>query len=1568
MVISPLSFSATENLRKKLMAMNLSPYFVKDSSTPLVNTQDVGQKETQWIELPLINQEDLSNAGIFPQAKLNILNQYGPENGRGPLAIFKNLGTKSNEGEFDFQTDNTNKLKESSTKQTELLVLNRFAPQQGWNDAASEFEPEIIEPQIRDEYVSESTKPNLFRPSTYSAAQIYVDKDPVGSDGSLSQDSVLAQISALRLRNLFLESVAFEIQTQTTGRANGLIAAKDPYLASKIITGRAPLIEPNWQVTVPDSTLGQVGNFISRITGVYTPFSYIPGDYFSTVQPTSFLNQVVNATTGLFGFPNVLPVRKTSSDIFLAYTGQGTRKLLFGSLGLNKYAPDYKSNFINDLGLFAPKGNYYIGSRTSEPLDIVSPSGQVPLDEYGKEIETNVYGPSVLGKLYENETNFNFGLNLTSTSNGGGLQGGFTWVSPKYKANAGFKVGQGGDPKEFDPNFQPLGSQYSTSQSTNYAFRRGSILDDTQRLINSQPSGGKKLQHVGNAIDQVSKVFNDGYKEITKGSKAMKYVDQNGIFVGTEYGRVFAKDIPYYANPKLQKTDGNNRKNADSILDKTYNLNIYPTTGPDSTSIVEGRVKKYMLSIENLAWRTSRRPGLTYADLPESEKGPNGGRIMWFPPYDLSFDDSSTASWDNNVFLGRPEEIYTYKSTSRGGKLSFKMIVDHPSVMNMVVNQVLSNANSSELADKVLESFFAGLTKFDVYELAKKYPNLNITELQQLQDVINNSSNPEKIKDAINSNLNKGGDGAGGSMTSNASVGIQDYKPKLTGYIGKSQFFFDYNQGGGSSYSDASAAYQNSSFYPTIISTQRTEIQTSVNLIQNLGNEIKSILSTNPNVTINVVLKANSSLNENSSIKELRNTCIEQTLQNIVGTNPNFSITKSVGADDEIIAPQTEKCNAQTSTPYDVVPVGCRRVVIQDIKETPLPNIKNPNGSVTISPATVVPNVGSQTALTNQLNRAATNSASNIGETVSKKVLRGLLNESNYFQFIKETNPFIYDSLREKLKFFHPAFHSSTPEGLNSRMTFLMQCTRPGDTIPTKQADGTFLDKDARNTSFGAPPVVVLRIGDIYHTKAIVENVSFTYGDGGNIALDLNPEGIGVQPMIVSVSMGFKFIGGQSLKGPVEELQNALSFNFFANTEMYDERATVLDLSAYDKEFIEQTEPTGDTAQNTNSDLTNEAGEFIGKLDGDLKISGTTGQNDYKNVMQDLIKNFEPVYDTTYDKLKQILDDYNWMVLQIYTSQRNYSKGTLNAPSGTNNIEIFGKSLNYQEKLDEVFNTLKTNIDAANLSLFDNVFKQNGTDEEKVFKDIFKTQLKNLVDEKRTTFYDGLDTITNDLSAAQLPYTRIIDKLNFLSNDKDGIIDKTGNVKIFSTQSATTIQDLLNNSSEIASGTTKIIDKMKTPPGKGIINTQEQYNFSNTYVFGKFTGEEKDIADRRFFTIFGYDLLNNYKSLETKVVGELKKPYSTTIENNLKRVFGDVVKGIKEQGDGRFKEFKSTYSKPSKVLSEVAKDWNAYEKAKRPNSLLIDLNPSSDIKQQFEQLYSGVNGGDDKSFNNKFVF
>jgi hypothetical protein len=151
-------------------------------------------------------------------------------------------------------------------------------------------------------------------------------------------------------------------------------------------------------------------------------------------------------------------------------------------------------------------------------------------------------------------------------------------------------------------------------------------------LLNSadQVQGQARLKHVGNAMNQVSKVFNDGYKEMTKGSMVLSYTDQtDGSLAGLEYCRVFQKDTPYYTFADLQKTDGitkSGRRFDYSVLDNTYNLNIAPLKTPGSTNIVDGKVKKYMFSIENLAWRTSDRPGFTYDDLPVCEKGPNGGR------------------------------------------------------------------------------------------------------------------------------------------------------------------------------------------------------------------------------------------------------------------------------------------------------------------------------------------------------------------------------------------------------------------------------------------------------------------------------------------------------------------------------------------------------------------------------------------------------------------------------------------------------------------------------------------------------------------------------------------------------------------------------------------------------------------------------------------------------------------------------------------------------------------------------------------------------------------------------
>ena len=190
---------------------------------------------------------------------------------------------------------------------------------------------------------------------------------------------------------------------------------------------------------------------------------------------------------------------------------------------------------------------------------------------------------------------------------------------------------------------------------------------------------------------------------------------------------------------------------------------------------------------------------------------------------------------------------------------------------------------------------------------------------------------------------------------------------------------------------------------------------------------------------------------------------------------------------------------------------------------------------------------------------------------VMQRIIAKTLSECFYFKKLEEDSPLAFKSLTEKLKYFHPAFHSTTPEGLNSRLTFLLQCVRPGDTIPIKGINDS-TDIAARNSSFGPPPICVLRIGDFYHSKVVIRDVNISYDEN---VWDLNPEGIGVQPMIATVTLQVAFIGGQGLDKPVEQLQNALSSNFFGNTEMYDERSKITskiddkDSEKFTKAFLE---------------------------------------------------------------------------------------------------------------------------------------------------------------------------------------------------------------------------------------------------------------------------------------------------------------------------------------------------------------------------------------------------------------
>ena len=156
--------------------------------------------------------------------------------------------------------------------------------------------------------------------------------------------------------------------------------------------------------------------------------------------------------------------------------------------------------------------------------------------------------------------------------------------------------------------------------------------------------------------------------------------------------------------------------------------------------------------------------------------------------------------------------------------------------------------------------------------------------------------------------------------------------------------------------------------------------------------------------------------------------------------------------------------------------------------------------------------------------------------------------EYHFFKKLEAKHPDVFDSLVTKLQYFDPAFHSMTPEGFMGRLNFLQQCTRQGNTIGASDKNG----HSANNLAFGRPPFCILRLGDFYYQKIVIRNINITYDP---LVLDLNSEGIGVVPLIANVSISFNFIGGGDLSGPVRRLQNAMSFNYYANGRLYDNRA-----------------------------------------------------------------------------------------------------------------------------------------------------------------------------------------------------------------------------------------------------------------------------------------------------------------------------------------------------------------------------------------------------------------------------
>lgn len=696
--------------------------------------------------------------------------------------------------------------------------------------------------------------------------------------------------------------------------------------------------------------------------------------------------------------------------------------------------------------------------------------------------------------------------------------------------------------------------------------------------------------------------------------------------------------------------------------------------------------KKCMFSIENLAWKgIGKRGEYDVNGLSKEQQGPFGGRIMWFPPYNLSFSESVTVNFNDSMeIIGRGEKIPIYKNTSRSGSLDFDIIVDHPQIINEWESYGKDTEGGDDSVDNVETSleqqvlrFFAGCETLDGKQNGDKtIPNNengdgsqngerpdgqgnHQTKIEYFVFYPNNYSGvddgcdkawqylangvwygdyieDDTLKEYSNANLPSTFESkytfeydnkqiGGYEMWHGAISGSATPTPVVKGGISLDSLSVDddyegnpidmtsdddltitirpyakvrkYNYGSNNTkkyawryrvdertihellrpenYSDSKSYGLNEKGFKSLLSVHKAD-----------ENDLYSFIEVFKAVGGDMAEGIDETMYDNDRVQTLQTLFKNRKVQRIESTGwaSSHGYVKSnnklgedraktaMGFVEKHVTKITDDFKA-TVVHHDIGKVNpaesvsefnpkvyrCAHVTVYfaDEEVNGLQEVAKEESSVTNGSEGA--KVGSSNVVT-----GATSVSTVESDSVDKK--RNWLyanpsqrkrydDEYRFFKALEIDKPFLYNKVIDKVRYFSPLYHSVSAEGFNSRLTFLHQCTRQG---PTTTASDLQDLKTASNLAFGRAPVCVLRIGDFFYTKIIITSMNITYKDA---TWDLNHEGIGVMPMLAHVTLQITFLGGSDLTGPINRLQNAVSFNYYANTGVYDNRS---DMVVYD--------------------------------------------------------------------------------------------------------------------------------------------------------------------------------------------------------------------------------------------------------------------------------------------------------------------------------------------------------------------------------------------------------------------
>ncbi len=788
------------------------------------------------------------------------------------------------------------------------------------------------------------------------------------------------------------------------------------------------------------------------------------------------------SNTVFTGRGNLAPFDKFPNQFdYIRNTGKGQLNQYYGSIGMNLYIQT-SEDFIT----VAENQGYKIDKVTKPLLNKVFfptddyegfPDGQAASDEVRSEI--------VWFREEQNEQRVSeYGSDIVKLAHG------------KSKRNERQEIAQNLPDQEQDIDVEIDDNTFGfasenlddqivwgrTDDFRRFGVRSGALLY-TKGLL--QARGSRAY------FDQTKKKITHNGKLSYNGSPLTREIDGT-----TNRVRQHTIEDPYNTYAKAIRFNGNNLYSAptESVIHKT----VIPKLHPIVKSSSEIDRSNMMFSIENLAYILNDAGYLGDSlgtKVPKSEVGYNRGRLMWFAPYDVEVSETAAAKYETTQFIGRSEPIYSYQSSERTARLSFKLIVDYPP---QVDGQSHSN-NAKFFA-------FGGIS-----------PN-------QLKNV---DIDKEKAKLV---------------QLKNELAGIQPTTELLpppdliTGKI--ASFYFNNDEDDidtdlGLGYEDGIKSNDEKSDFGLNARFQ-DDIDNAVQILTNDTGNGKAFRY----YKLRFVGRASRLYNNqnkeaayNKALGERRATSLKNYLEDYFAAD--------FGLDFD-----------NTPIQYEIITIGSNSgsTVGSTVQGIPLEEVKKERSAwVEFLPSGFVDRKNVPLT-TEQLNRKKVLEE----EIRAKEELIALAakaqNDERFFNEVKINDRAMRGFESMKKLTFSPVFHSQTPEDFHRRLTFLHQCTRQGNSVTNKSSSDAGVGS-ATNSVFGRPPICILRLGDMFHSKVIIETVDFDFSES---IWDINPEGMGMQFMIADISLSMKIIGGQSLKAAIDVIQNAESFNYYANSTYFN--------------------------------------------------------------------------------------------------------------------------------------------------------------------------------------------------------------------------------------------------------------------------------------------------------------------------------------------------------------------------------------------------------------------------------